>query len=44
MIAKEACPDQSQLRRMLDGTLPPQDQTQVAMHLESCPECQAEFE
>ena len=44
MVAKEACPDKSQLQRMLDGTLPPQDQTPVGLHLESCPECQAAFE
>ena len=44
MVAKEACPDQSQLESMLEGTLPPDDQTLVSLHLERCPECQTKFE
>jgi serine/threonine protein kinase len=44
MVAKEACPEKAQLERMLDGTLPPDDQTKVSLHLEGCPECQTQFE
>ena len=44
MAAKEACPENAQLQQMLDGTLPPDGQTKISIHLESCPECQAEFE
>ena len=44
MLAKEACPPPSRLESMLDGTLPPDDQTLVSLHLERCPECQTKFE
>ncbi len=44
MVAQEACPDRSQFESMLDGTLPPDDQTQVSLHLERCPACQTRFE
>jgi serine/threonine protein kinase/tetratricopeptide (TPR) repeat protein len=44
MVAQETCPDQSQLESMLEGTLPPDDQTLVSLHLERCPTCQRKFE
>jgi serine/threonine protein kinase/tetratricopeptide (TPR) repeat protein len=44
MVAQETCPDRSQLESMLEGTLPPDDQTLVSLHLERCPTCQRKFE
>ena len=44
MVAQEVCPDPSRLERMFEGTLPPDDQTVVALHLERCPACQTRFE
>ena len=44
MVAQAACPETSRLSRMLDGTLSPDDQTTLSLHLERCPQCQAEFE
>jgi serine/threonine protein kinase/Flp pilus assembly protein TadD len=44
MVAEGTCPDQSQLEGMLEGTLPPADQTVVSLHLERCTACQTKFE
>jgi serine/threonine protein kinase/tetratricopeptide (TPR) repeat protein len=44
MVAEQTCPDQSRLESMLEGTLPPDDQTVVSLHLERCPMCQRKFE
>ena len=44
MTANETCPDKTELESMLTGTLPPNDQTRVSLHLEDCSACQATFE
>ncbi|TWU37851.1 Serine/threonine-protein kinase PknB [Novipirellula aureliae] len=44
MTAKQACPDPSCLRELLDGTLPENEQTELIMHLDGCVDCQARLE
>lgn len=44
MIAEGVCPERSDLEGMLEGTLPPADQTVVSLHLERCATCQTKFE
>ena len=44
MTAQKTCPDKTELESMLTGTLPPDDQTRVSLHLEDCATCQTMFE
>ena len=44
MSGPESCREAARLQRMLEGTLPPDEQTTVAEHLEKCPACQMKYE
>jgi anti-sigma factor RsiW len=44
MKAHADCPDASRLASLLEGTLPPSEQSLVAQHLETCERCQQEVE
>src|SRR4051794_9328619 len=44
MAADEKCPEQAQLRPLLDGALPLAGQMRLTAHLETCKSCQQQLE
>ncbi len=44
MALPDACPDPSRLRRLLDGALPTDEQTELTGHLDTCTDCQQTLE
>ncbi|HLW67657.1 MAG TPA: protein kinase [Gemmataceae bacterium] len=39
-----SCPDPTQLRKLLDGNLAPEEQAVLSQHVDACPRCQAALE
>ena len=40
MVARISCPDSTRLQRLLDGSLPEEQQAELTSHLDSCEGCQ----
>ena len=40
MVARTSCPDSTRLQRLLDGSLPEEQQAELTSHLDSCEGCQ----